>query len=170
MEVTFHSCVGPRVCSEGSCDDDVGVHISFPLCLRRQNGLGQAPWVAWSPSSLLHTHSWLSLNILCSSEAVECINFWCLKQFNLSKEKGLNFIFLLAISGIIRKAWAVLARSLPPLLNPVFPVYRPNKESVFHQRNPSWTLAERHSSPLMRPYLWSVVSFVTGFLLLFLLF
>lgn len=42
------------------------------------------------------------------SETLECINFWCWKGFNLSKDEGLNFIFLLALSGIIRKAWVVL--------------------------------------------------------------
>lgn len=34
------------------------------------------------------------------------MNFWCLKQFNLSNDEGLNFIFLLGICGVIRKAWA----------------------------------------------------------------
>lgn len=41
-----------------------------------------------------------------SFEVTEHINFWCLEQFSLSKDEGLNFIFLFGHLWVISKAWA----------------------------------------------------------------
>lgn len=101
--------LGPAMCVQASRNEFR--RLSFIARV-----LSQTEWpsvfLLWNYLFLVllpHTFIWSLLNMFCSFETFECINFWCLKWFNLSEDEGLNFFFpLLAIRRIIRKAWAAL--------------------------------------------------------------